>query len=543
MLLKALQSNLARSHFSSSHGKSATVAIPTELWIHISQHLTDAELWSLRAVCPALYQAALGRRFTTLDLSYFWDPTIDGYWNSWETRLDRLEQMLKLFEKSYVASKIRSIKITPDVEYAFTSGLVTNPSSARTQYARRALRVIKRNSKHPIYDPPSYKEELKRVQKVTLRLRRLLSRVPTLSNIHSLTILAAVTWEARGSGIHSPPLEPCVYTASLLKHLSQHLVTFSLDLSEGRISSSGFSPQQLEVNFPQLETLAVHVSTSSLEYLPHIQRSLARSHRLKKVTLGFWIETNAPMDSALVPIMHNGNPISSIRTLEFRGLGRVLYPPLEIPLSPILPQLEHLLIDVQPSPSTDVISQLNTRALRTLELGQLGEEMSFPTFCSTFAGGHSLLEELTVKMMYISAGSMDIFPTFPRLKSLTLAVSDWNTSFLTRIPTCAPGLKSLSLQASSTIVLSSNFVLSVVGIYEDRQCLYLIKENIEQLECSHWGEWGLRYAEMIGCSLPVGGAFANEKLWTPMKAFAKKVPSLGYWMRDAVESDEAKWWP
>ena len=48
---------------------------------------------------------------------------------------------------------------------------------------------------------------------------------------------------------------------------------------------------------------------------------------------------------------------------------------------------------------------------------------------------------------------------------------------------------------------------------------------------------------MTGLILSVGGTYEDAKLWTPMKAFVKKVPSLRYWMGGVIESSEAKEWP
>ncbi|KAH8823077.1 hypothetical protein DL96DRAFT_1616636 [Flagelloscypha sp. PMI_526] len=264
---------------------------------------------------------------------------------------------------------------------------------------------------------------------------------------------------------------------------------------------------------------------------------------LRKVTLGCWFEANESWTSALDPITTKGQPLPLIRTLEVHGMGSSSSSPLNIPLSSIIPQLEHLLIDVHPSPSVTLISQLNTQNLRTLKLGQLGEEMSFPTFCRTFAGEDSPLEELSITMTLISAGSMEQFPVFPHLKSLMLFVSDWNTTFLTRIPTCAPVLESLGLYANTGIAISNDVMLLVWDIYGDRQCTYLIKENIEQLECPDWDAWGLKSVEMVGTGLVVGGMFKDEMLWTPMKAFVSKVPSLRYWMRETLTCVEAEQCP
>ncbi|KAH8810326.1 hypothetical protein DL96DRAFT_535453 [Flagelloscypha sp. PMI_526] len=227
----------------------------------------------------------------------------------------------------------------------------------------------------------------------------------------------------------------------------------------------GCWPHDLDLDFPQLETISVCISRISFEHRPHIQRFLSRSYRLEKATLGLWHDSRETWNTALVPIQRNGKPIPSIRILEIQGQGVLSSPVLDIHFSSILPQLEHLLIDVQPSPSMAVISQLNARGLRTLKLGQLSEATSFQTFCTAFGGGNSLLEELTIVMGLISASPIDAFPVFPQLTSLILAVADWSTLFLTRLPTCVSALESLSLFATTGIAISTNVVLPVWDIY------------------------------------------------------------------------------
>ncbi|KAH8810328.1 hypothetical protein DL96DRAFT_1821417 [Flagelloscypha sp. PMI_526] len=550
MFFERLRSNRNGPSFSALAAQVSTATIPPELWIHISQHFTDNELWSLRVVCSALYRAALDRKFKTLDLSFASDPALDGHWNSWKVRLGHLDKLLMFVEQPYIASRVCSVQITPDIEYAFISGFYGVFPPTTVQRTRRALRLIWRTSEHPLYDPPSYREEARRARDTTLRLHRLVARVLTLDKISSITIVSGRTpvFGGRSNSTTTKrkkllPLVSCVYTTSLLKNLSSHLVYLQLDLSEAGVTMKGFDPCNLDFHFPQLETVVVCIKHSSLRYLPHIQRFLAHSHRLKEATIGLWLESNEPWNRALLPIQHHRQPISSIRSLDIQGTGLLSSQELNIPMLFILPQLEQLFISDQPSPSTSVITQLNTQALRILKLGQLQSESSFQSFCNTFASGDSLLEELTILMGLVSGGPMGTFPIFPRLKSVMIVAADWNSSFLTLVPTCAPTLKSLSLHATTGIIISTGVVLPVWDIYGDPPAISLIKEDIEQLECLHWAEWGLKSVEMVGTNILIRGKYEDAKLWTPIKAFVRKLPSLTHWMDGVLQSTEVKGWP
>ncbi|KAH8809665.1 hypothetical protein DL96DRAFT_1628761 [Flagelloscypha sp. PMI_526] len=514
---------LTRLHRPCTASHDSSVTIPVELWAHISRYLSDEDLWVLRAV-----------KFKTLDLLYHFNQSLDGQWNPWKARLDKLEKLLKFVEQPYIASRVCSIEIIPDLEYTLSSNTSRNLPPVWVQCTRRALRVLQQDSTRPLFGRPSYKEESKRAQKITSRLYRLLTEVITLKNICSLTIESGIGIRDTEGSARCPPHDHCGYITSLLKSVSPHLVYLELDLSDRGRSLKGLNLLQAHLAFPELETLVVHVEDSSISYLHLVQHFLCHSHRLRKASLRFWLHSIEGWNNILLPVSPEGHPLPTIQTLDIGGTNSLPSEVLDMRLGPILPQLRNLILKILPSPSPNLISKLNTQQLRTLNLGQLEKEECFLAFCNTFAGGDSSLEELSLAMWGLSLGHAEKFPVFVRLKSLSLDVADWNISFLTRVPICAPALASLTIRAETGIFIPPDVLLLGYNLYEKGQ--FLIKEHIYQLNCPHWAKWGLRNFEIVAMRVFIHGERRDSKLWTPIKAFAKKVPSLEYWMGDIIGS-------
>ncbi|KAH8823738.1 hypothetical protein DL96DRAFT_1818521 [Flagelloscypha sp. PMI_526] len=494
-----IHSLLAKKHTAPSMplGKSIaqthyTVSLPAELWIRIASLLDSKQLWQLRNLCSALREHALDMKFQDLDLSFVSDLRRNAPCNDWKTRLDYLEVRLNWIEQAYIARRVTSLAITPHLEYAHQ----INPR-----------------------ERPSLKKESSRVPQVTARLMRLCKNIIRLESLTLYSPHVTHFGESTKYG-KIPPKDECPYIAHLLVTSSSHLRHLHLNLSTAAPDwrhTVGLRFDRSTLEFPLLETFELHFRQPLLLCVPDLYQLLGRSPQLHTVKLEHY-GLSGPWSMAVIPtpICLNGGSLSTVRTLYICGGSWKIDFELRYDILPILPQIENLTLYNMGESATSCVQHLNPKKLRRLMLSFLVSEAVYPAMIKTFHGTESALKELE---LYTSPFDLrwflKNFPVFPHLSKLFLCGKSWDTGFLIRLPASAPGLETLTLWATESIVVRNGSRLQVPRLPQDQSVDERLVQDIDGMACTLWANWGLEAIHLwIDVNEMIGGT-SNRRSFIP----------------------------
>ncbi|KAH8832221.1 hypothetical protein DL96DRAFT_1581355, partial [Flagelloscypha sp. PMI_526] len=501
-------------YFGENEPTRDTVSLPAELWGRILLLVDFELLWQLRTLRSVFREAALDRKFRTLDLSFVSNEYLDKQKNSWKARLDSLDKLLSWIEQPYIFRRITSVVITPHLEYALDPEFAQQPSSL-------SHGILGRDRRHS--GPSHPKKERARVLHTTARIMRLCTALLPLTQITRLKIisLARTHFHGETSYSHYPPRPECEYITFLLNALSPHLQHLDFKLSAGAHKghhAEGIDFEQFAtMTFPLLGTFDIYFSFPTLWCIPYLLPTFRRSPGLHTVKIGCWLQFSRWQPPIPTPVCIAGEFISTVRTLAIYGSVAAGGGEIHLDLLPILQQIEDFIYIKALGSTARYIGHLNPRCLRRLVLGTSGSADSlYSEIFEKLGGADSVLKELVMytQNAHLDEITMDL-PVFPRLAHLSLHCSSWDTQLLTRLPESAPRLKTLSLRACNHILLQNSAITRRLGVEVLTGFSERLAGDIEMMKCDLWSGWGLEEVEFSTRS--------DISLALPMSAFAKRL--------------------
>ncbi|KAH8796233.1 hypothetical protein DL96DRAFT_1825828 [Flagelloscypha sp. PMI_526] len=485
------------------------VSLPAELWVQILLLLDSAELWQLRFLCSVFREMALESMFRTLDLSLFSKGCLDTTWNNWEPQFNWLTNWLNWIEQPYISRRVRSVVITPHLEYILAHRVpIPNTPPQRLGGIWNIFRSL---------EPPNYKEDIEIVPRLTSRVLFLCHNHLPLPQITSLTIVPH-----DGSYFSGKPLIPphhiCECLTFLLWGLSPYLRTLTVDLNGDPYDLCPcLVVKRPTATFPRLDTFAMDIQIGTLKFLPYIQQILSQSPRFQTAKFTFRRVSRQSTAPVPTPLGINGRSITTVRVLDVCLDAREFDFDSEILLDllPILPQIEEFTLHNSTKYARMYVRHLTPKILRRLVIKVPDNLFIYTDIFERFGGANSALTELIVDVPRAELQRVTMnLPILPCLLRLSLCAFCWDIPLLARLPKSAPGLKWLSLQ--SRIIILQRDPSRFVDIGSAEEFSPEVASTIEEINCELWKEWGLENIELLTPDHKICLILA-------MKAFARKL--------------------